>query len=117
MLGMLLACGAAAALLRPLLHGEPPSWPWGVLSLLLLLLTWAAPRVLTPAVKVWLWLGHIMGYINTRLILAVIFFVFITPVALFFRLTGRDMLKLKRVRAPSYWLEQRKTWSPDMFRK
>jgi hypothetical protein len=116
-LGMLLACGAAAALLLPLLQGGAASWPWGVLSLLLLLLTWAAPRVLTPAVKGWFLLGHVMGYINTRIILAVVFFIFITPLALFFRLTGRDLLKLKRVHAPSYWIKQEKSYTPDMFKK
>ena len=117
LLGTLLAIGAAAALLWPLLQGKSPSWPWGVLSLLVLFLAWMAPKSLTPIVKVWLLLGHVMGYINTRLILAVIFFVFITPVALFFRLTGRDMLKLKGVRTPSYWLEQEKSYTPDMFKK
>ncbi len=115
-LGLLLACAAAVAMLQPLWYGKLPTWPWGALSLLLLMLVWAAPQVLTPLVKAWLLLGRVMGYVNTRIILALVFFVFITPLALFFRIIGRDQLALKRTRAASYWLAQEREYSRDSFR-
>ncbi len=35
---------------------------------------------------------------------------------LLFRLLGRDALRLKQMKASSYWLEQDKQWSPESFK-
>lgn len=115
-LGWLLACGAAALALWPLLQSRPAAWPWGALSALLLLLTMVAPRALTPLTQAWLLLGHVLGNINTKVILAAMFFLVITPVALLFRLLGRDALKLRPAKAASYWLKQHRSFAPDTFR-
>jgi multisubunit Na+/H+ antiporter MnhG subunit len=56
-----------------------------------------------------LWMGFAAGmnFIVTRLLLAFIFFVILTPLALFFRLTGRDALRRKKssFSKDSYWLD------------
>lgn len=52
-----------------------------------------APRVLAPAHRVWMTLGSALGWVNTRLVLGVIFFGLITPMGLVFRLAGRDLLQ------------------------
>ena len=47
----------------------------------------------------------VMGPIMSTLALALIFFFVFTPVSLFFKITGRDELKLKLdPKAPSYWV-------------
>lgn len=45
----------------------------------------------------WVWgkIAHIMGTFNSYVLLSVIFFVFLTPVAFLFKLTRKDSLKLK----------------------
>ncbi|MES2518270.1 MAG: SxtJ family membrane protein [Bacteroidota bacterium] len=45
----------------------------------------------------WVWgkIAHIMGTINSYVLLSIIFFVFLTPVAFLFKLTRKDSLKLK----------------------
>lgn len=45
----------------------------------------------------WVWgkIAHIMGTFNSYVLLSVIFFVFLTPVAFLFKLTRKDLLKLK----------------------
>ncbi|MGM0579215.1 MAG: SxtJ family membrane protein [Bacteroidota bacterium] len=46
----------------------------------------------------WLWmkLAHILGWINTRILLSLIFYLFLTPIALFSRLFTKDPLRLKQ---------------------
>jgi len=38
--------------------------------------------------------------------LGVLFFIVITPVAIFMRIIGRDELKLKKQNVSSYWIER-----------
>ena len=114
---LLLAAMAAAVAVWPLFTGGPLAWPWLLLALSVLALAWCAPRLLTPLAQAWQRLAHLLGLVNTGLLLALVFFLVITPVALLFRLRGRDALRLKRIRASSYWLEQKKEWPPESFRE
>ncbi len=112
----LMAGIAAVIALWPLFTGATLAWPWLMVALLLLGLAWRAPQWLTPLAQAWLWLGHLLGAVNSRIILALVFFLVITPVALLFRLFGRDALRLKQVKASSYWRQQDKQWSPESFK-
>jgi hypothetical protein len=67
-------------------------------------LTCVAPRALTPLKRAWLRLGEWLGRIVSPIVLGVIFFGILTPVALLGRLLGRDELQLKRRATGSYWL-------------
>lgn len=111
-----MAAMATAVALWPLLGGAPPDWPWLLAALLPLALAWHLPRQLTPLAQGWLRLGHLLGQINTWLLLGVVFFVLITPLALLMRLSGRDALRLKRKSQPSYWLRQERRWPPESFK-
>jgi hypothetical protein len=46
---------------------------------------------------VWLWekLAQILGYINTRILLTALFYVFLVPIAAISRLFSKDPMKLK----------------------
>ncbi len=84
----------AFGLIFPLLLSKPiPNWPW-VLGTLILLPTMAKPDWLKAIYVPWMKIGHILGWINTRIILGVIFFVLITPIGLVRRLLGKDTLGL-----------------------
>jgi hypothetical protein len=69
-----------------------------------------------PLYRVWMKFSHVLGYINTRLLLAAVFFLVITPLALLMRLFGRDVLALRQEKRESYWQVQDKRWLPDSFR-
>jgi TRAP-type C4-dicarboxylate transport system permease small subunit len=61
-----------------------------------------------PAIRLiytgWMIVAFPIGWTISRLALALMFFAVITPVALFFRLVGRDELQLRREnRDASYW--------------
>lgn len=69
-------------------------WPWiaaAVFAVTGLLL----PVLLKPVYIVWMKLGQALGWFNTRLILGVVFFLIFMPVALLFRLSGRDPMERK----------------------
>jgi hypothetical protein len=75
------------------IHGQSIR-PWALgLAAALMLPALLAPGVLRPAYRVWMALGAALGWINTRLVLGLIFYGLITPMALVFRLIGRDPMQ------------------------
>jgi hypothetical protein len=64
-------------------------------------------RILHPLNVAWMWFGGILHRIVSPLMLGLIYFGVFTPVALFFRLRGRDVLNRKfEPSQPSYWLDR-----------
>ena len=53
----------------------------------------AIPSVLAPVHKGWMWVGHIMGWINTRILLSIVFYAMVTPIGLVLRLMGKDTMR------------------------
>ena len=79
--------------LLPALHRQSaPLWPIAV-GIILILLGWLAPESLTLAYRGWMALGRILGYINSHLILGVVFIVVLQPIALIMRCLGHDPLR------------------------
>jgi len=61
-----------------------------------LALAW--PRSLTQIYRLWMTVGEVLGGINTRLILSVLFYLVFTPLGLYMRLRGTD--PMRRTLAP-----------------
>ena len=62
------------------------------------------PIVIKPLYIGALYLSHALGWFNTRLILGILFYLIFTPIAMIFRIIGRDPLERKFDKnAPSYW--------------
>lgn len=114
--GVGLACLLAAVALWQLFSAQLSPWPWALAAVVALLLAGLAPSWLRPLARGWMFIAHWLGFVNTRLLLAMVFFLIITPVAFLFRLMGRDALSLKHKRARSYWQTQEKTNSPESFK-
>jgi len=71
-----------------------PKWPWifgGILGAWALL----APTTLKPIYAGWMKFGNVMNWINTRLILGIIFYGLILPFGLVMRLFGKDPMRRK----------------------
>ena len=79
---------------------------WLIAGVIIGLVAIIAPGLLTPFNRAWMKLGELMGKVVSPLVLGVIFFVLITPVALVTRLFGRDELHLKKTNASSYWIDR-----------
>lgn len=94
-----------AIALRQYYHPRPTvAIVLGVLALTIGPLGLASPRLIKPVFLGWMRAAYPIGWVVSRVVLSLIFYVVFTPVALFLRLTGRDALALKRqVSAGSYW--------------
>lgn len=86
--------------------GSPTYWAFG-LSASFLVLALGRPRTLAPLNRLWHLVGLGLGKVVTPLVMGLIFFVTITPMALIMRMMGKDPLRLKfEPEADSYWIER-----------
>ncbi|HXX74375.1 MAG TPA: SxtJ family membrane protein [Nitrospiraceae bacterium] len=77
-------------------------WAFG-LGVVLMALGAVLPMLLAPVHKVWMWIGHVLGWINTRILLGIVFYGLVTPIGLMFRLIGKDTMRHEIAEAsPSY---------------
>ena len=78
-----------------------------IISFLFLFLGLLNSKILTPLNKLWFKLGILLGKIISPIIMGVIFFLVVTPIGLFMRLLGKDVLSLKlNKKKNSYWIEK-----------
>ncbi|HSP63304.1 MAG TPA: SxtJ family membrane protein [Pyrinomonadaceae bacterium] len=69
----------------------------------LVLLGLAFPRALVLPNKAWMTLAEGLSFVSTRIILAFVFFVIVTPIGFVKRLSGWDPLRRRAARSESYW--------------
>ncbi|MBP1711547.1 MAG: hypothetical protein H6Q49_1749 [Deltaproteobacteria bacterium] len=70
-------------------------------------LAFVGPVVLKPLQKVWMAMAVVMGFVMSRIIVAVIFYGMVTPIGLAGRLAGKKFLELKIDKAAaSYWIRR-----------
>ena len=82
-------------------------------SVTFLIVSFAFPHILRPLNKVWMLFGAFLHKVVSPIMLGAIYFVVMTPVALFFKITGRDELRRKYdPSAKSYWI-MREPPGPD----
>ena len=68
------------------------------------------PLLLKPVYKVWMALSVAMGFIMTRVIMVIIFYLIVTPIGLIASLTGKKFLDMKIDKnVKSYWIAREKT--------
>ena len=91
----------------PLVRAQPIRW-WalGVAAVFALLaLLWTA--ALAPLNRLWVKLGALLYKVVSPVVMALLFYVTVTPIALLMRLLGKDPLRLRRdPDAASYWIDR-----------
>jgi large-conductance mechanosensitive channel len=89
-----IVAGLFGLLLPWLLERPLPVWPWIVFAVLG---AWGiiAPTTLRPVYRGWMRFGHFMGRIVTPIIMGLIFYLVITPIATVRKLLGKDSLARK----------------------
>ena len=80
-----------------------------------LILGLTAPRLLHFPYKGWMALGHILGWINSHIILSIVFIIVLQPISFVMRLTGYDPLRRRRKGEKTY-RENRKDLYTDLTR-
>lgn len=74
-----------------------------VLGATLIVLGTVYPRLLVAPNRLWMGLAEAMGFVMTRVILAAVFFLLVTPIGLLRRAFGGDPLSRRAARTESYW--------------
>jgi hypothetical protein len=65
----------------------------------------AAPRVLRPVFRAWMTLAFALGFVMTRVILTLVFFLLVTPIGVLRRTLGTSPIRTRPdPTAPTYWL-------------
>lgn len=84
-------------------HVNIYGWFFGSAGLILAL-AFLAPIVLKPLFKVITTVGHAIGWVNTRILLGIIFYMVFTPIGILSRLLRKDLLDKRLDKdAKSYW--------------
>jgi hypothetical protein len=116
--GLTFAAIFALFALWPLVRHRPArSWALAV-AVVFLVPALVRPHVLGPLNRLWLRLGLLLQRLVTPVVMALLFYGTVTPIALVLRLLGKDLLRLRVDRgAASYWLERRPPGpAPDTMR-
>ncbi len=73
-----------------LLRGQDPRWWALVLAAFLILPAAIYPAALAWPYREWMLIGHVLGWINTRIILGFVFYLVVTPIGLYRCWLGKD---------------------------
>ena len=87
--------------------GEIRVWSLVVASIFLLL-GLINSKLLYPLNFVWVKFGELIGKVVAPLVMALIFFIILTPIGLFLRLIGKDLLNIKLNQNKTYWIKRDK---------
>tara|TARA_X000000950_G_scaffold166400_1_gene203288 strand:- start:449 stop:829 length:381 start_codon:yes stop_codon:yes gene_type:complete len=87
---------------------------WSILlSFTFLILGIINSKILIPLNKYWIKLGEILGKIIAPLVMLVIYFAIVTPIALLLKIFRKDILNLKLdEKTDTYWIQKKQDLGP-----
>ena len=95
--------------LWPLKNGENINFYFIVTSFIFLILGLINSKLLSPLNKLWIKFGEILGIIIAPIVMALVYFIFLTPISLIVRIFGKDLLGLKFLKnKETYWVKRKK---------
>ena len=93
----------------PILNDGAPNYYLILLSLIFLILGLINSKILSPLNKGWIKFGEILGKIIAPIVMAMVYFLILTPISLFVRLFGKDLIGMKFSNdVKSYWIKRKK---------
>ena len=90
----------------PKLGGHPFRYWTLVIGIPFLITSLTKPILLFYPYKVWMKLGHALGWINSRIILGLIYLIVLQPIALIMKIFGYDPLMKNKSSEISYRLKK-----------
>jgi len=117
--GFIVAIGFGVIAIWPwLLRGQAVRL-WAIaIAVTLFMAGWLFPRTLRPVFKVWMTSGEILGWVNTRIILTLLFYGVIVPIGGLLRLANKDPLERRfDSEAASYRIPRTKRPASHMLRQ
>jgi hypothetical protein len=80
-----------------------------ILAIIFFTIAFLKPIVLAPLNKTWIKFGEILGLIIAPIVMALVYFLILTPVSLTVRVFGKDLLGLKfSEKKTTYWINRKK---------
>ena len=79
-----------------------------IISIIFLTLGLINSKTLTPLNKLWFKFGIFLGNIIAPIVMGIIYFLIVTPIALFLKVINKDVLSLKKTKKVSYWKNKEK---------
>ena len=67
-----------------------------------IILAFTKPILLLYPYRAWMKLGNILGWVNSRIILGLVFLIILQPIALIMRILGHDPLRTKKSDQKTY---------------
>jgi hypothetical protein len=90
----------------------------GALAVVLALIGLVWPRGALAFDRSWMVLAGVLGYINSRILLSVMFYGVMTPYGGVMRLFGRNTMNRRGPGAESYWIPRKRTrQTPPQFER
>ena len=80
-----------------------------IISIVFLFLGLINSNILNPLNKLWFKFGIFLGKIISPLVMGIVFFLVVTPTGLIMKFLGKDLLKLKKNKNSTYWLNKDNT--------
>ena len=77
-----------------------------VISVIFLILGLLNSKLLSPLNKIWFKFGLFLGKIVSPLVMIMIFFFVVTPIAVLMKIFRKDLLNLKYSKKSSYWIKK-----------
>ena len=80
------------------------------IALIFLALGLLNSKILSPLNKAWIKFGEILGRIIAPIVMAIVYFLILTPISLLVRLFGKDLIGMKFSNdiKKSYWIKRKK---------
>lgn len=78
-----------------------------LISCVFVIIAFTLPGLLRLVYIIWMRFASILGWVNTRIILTIIFYLIFTPAGLAMRLFGIDLLEIKK-KEETYWKKKEK---------
>ena len=91
--------GLALVLLLLILHLATGRDGFATAALVVLVAAMTAPLLFRPASVVWFGFSHLLGTVMSKVLLAAVFYLIVTPVGVVRRLLGHDSLHLRAFKA------------------
>ena len=90
----------------PLKNGEDLRVWSLIISFIFLLLGLINSKILTPLNKLWFKLGIFLGNFISPIVMALVFFLVVTPTGVIMRLFGKNLLRINKMKnVKTYWIK------------
>jgi len=95
--------------LWPLTNDNNPNIYLIIISIIFFILGLLNSKLLSPLNSFWIKFGELLGKIIAPMVMAIIYFLILTPISLIVRLFGKDLLGLKfSKQLKTYWIKRKK---------